>query len=297
MDLRRLALLVPPIRRLHEDRARLCEECARLTAKLQEERTRLTAKLQEERAGLTAQLQEERARLTTQLREERTRHAAAQPMARLLQQMEACGIDLVLDVGANKGQFAQSLRSGGFRGEIVSFEPLSIAFAVLQRHCDEDDAWSCINAALGDADGEAEINISANSYSSSLLPVRDWTVAAEPGIAYVAQEPVSVRRLDGLLGELPRAKRIFLKVDTQGFDHPVIEGATGILDRIVLVQTELAWTPAYDGQAELGEMLALMSGLGFEPVHIMPGWVDKTGFLREVDVVFAREGEQGLPGT
>ena len=281
-------MLIPPIRRLYEDRDRLQAELRAERAALREERAQAKATLTEERERFTAQLHEQRTRLTAKLRDERARHRAKQPMGRLLGHMEQCGVDLVLDVGANAGQYASSLRSEGFRGEIISFEPLSAAFATLQRHCDEDDAWSCCNVALGNEDGEAQINISANSYSSSLLPVHDWTVAAEQAVAYVGQETVAVRRLDGLLDALTDAKRIFLKIDTQGFESRVIEGARAISGRIAMVQLELAWKPSYEGQAKLDEITDLMSSLGFEPVHIMPGWVDKAGILREIDVVFGR---------
>jgi hypothetical protein len=105
VGLRSLALLIPPIRRLYEERARL------LQARLHEERTRFTAKLREERT-LAAQVHEERTqlrdqrtRLTAQLHEERAWHRAQQPMGWLLALLDQCGIDLVLDVGANEGQY------------------------------------------------------------------------------------------------------------------------------------------------------------------------------------------------
>src|SRR5262245_27620242 len=85
--------------------------------------------------------------------------------------MKNRGIGLVLDVGANRGQFGKLLRQLGFRGRIVSFEPLKDAFATLRRLTANDPLWECHNLALGDSDRTASINISANSYSSSFLPV------------------------------------------------------------------------------------------------------------------------------
>ena len=103
-------------------------------------------------------------------------------------------IDLVLDVGANKGQFGLSLRNQiGYRGRIVSFEPLSEAFAELRRIAARDVAWSCHNLALGDETGSATINISANSHSSSLLPVSEHTLEIEPSVAYLGHETVKFR--------------------------------------------------------------------------------------------------------
>jgi len=101
---KRLALLIPPLRRLHEDRNRL-------KAQLGEQRERLTAKLHAERTQAATRLDKERARYS--------------PMRRLLEHMKRYGVDVVLDVGANVGQYGRSLRKDGFRGEILSFEPLS----------------------------------------------------------------------------------------------------------------------------------------------------------------------------
>ena len=111
-------------------------------------------------------------------------------------------IDLVLDVGANTGQFGKSLRQIGYRGRIVSFEPMKAPFAALQRSASADPLWACHNIALGDVDETAVINVSANSHSSSLLPVNPRSLQIEPSIAYVGQEEIGIRRLDGLFGEI-----------------------------------------------------------------------------------------------
>jgi len=216
-------------------------------------------------------------------------------VCRLLTFMDRVGVDLVLDVGANSGQFAERLRQGGFRGMIISFEPQSSAFEVLQAKCNQDNAWSCHRLALGDRHDEASINLSENSVSSSFLPVRKWTVEAERSISYTGRERVSVRRLDAVVPRLTNAKRIFLKVDTQGFERRVVEGARTIFDRIAMVQLELAWKPSYEGQAELTVMTDLMSERGFEPIAVDPAWTDSAGIIREIDVVFARVGEAMRP--
>ena len=160
--MKNFALLVPSIKRLHEERERL-----------------------------RRQLRETRHQLT----EARAHFRSQQPINRLIDHLERQRIDLVLDVGANEGQYASRLRKNGFSGRIISFEPLSTAFEVLQRACDHDNSWSCHGYAIGEKRGKATINISANSMSSSLLPVCPWTVRAEPTVAYVGQEIVDVRRL------------------------------------------------------------------------------------------------------
>jgi FkbM family methyltransferase len=259
----RIALQVfPPLRRLYEERDRL-----------QEERDRLQKQ--------SDRLQEERDRILAQWR--------AQPILLILAQMTRQRVDLVLEIGANKGAFAQSLRAAGYTGKIISIEPLSAPFAVLQGKCAQDSNWDCQNFAIGDANSETTINVSANSYSSSLLPVRARTLEIEPRVGYVAQEAVILRRLDSLLPTLTAAQRIFLTIDAQGSERTVIEGGRSIFDRIAMVQMELAWTPSYEGQAEMGHMVDTMRELGLEPASVAPSWTDRaTGLMPEIDVTFFR---------
>ncbi|HSS12541.1 MAG TPA: FkbM family methyltransferase [Rhizomicrobium sp.] len=257
-----MMLLCPPLRRLCEERDHL-----------QEERDRYREKRD--------RLRDERDRILAQWR--------AQPILAILSQMTQQRVDLVLEVGANKGAFAQSLRSAGYTGQIISIEPLSAAFAVLQDKCAQDGNWDCHKLAIGEADAETTINVSANSYSSSLLPVRARTLEIEPRIGYVAEETVVLRRLDSLLPKVTEAQRIFLKIDAQGSEGKVIEGGRSIFDRIAMVQMELAWTPSYEGQAEMGEMVDVMRELGLEPGSVAPSWTDKaTGLMPEIDVTFFR---------
>ena len=245
-------------------------------------------------------LRDERDRLQAErdhFRQERDRLVAqwkAQPILKTLAQMTRQRVDLVLEIGANKGQYAQSLRSAGYTGKIISIEPLRAAFAALQDKCAQDPDWDCHNLAIGDADAETAINVSANSYSSSLLPVRARTLEIEPRIGYVAQETVILRRLDSLLPTLTDAQRIFLKIDAQGSEGNIVEGGRAVFDRVAMVQMELAWTPSYEGQAEMGHTVDTMRELSLEPGSVAPSWTDRaTGLMPEIDVTFFRVPPRG----
>lgn len=78
-------------------------------------------------------------------------------LARRFALMEHLGIDLVLDVGANTGQYASSLRKAGYRAQIVSFEPLHRAYSRLARSAECDRRWRAVRLALGARDREAII--------------------------------------------------------------------------------------------------------------------------------------------
>ena len=207
--------------------------------------------------------------------------------------LDGFGIDVILDVGANAGQFALSLReSMGYRGEIVSFEPLPDAFADLRRLADQDPAWQARNVALGEADGELKLNVSMNRVSSSFLAIRETSTSVEPESAYETECVVTVRSLDSLLPQLDAVKgdsRVMLKLDTQGFESRVIAGAKESLSRMRLVQMEMSLVRLYDDEVLFLDMCNLMRKLGFDLIALDPGFADvATGRLLQVDGLFTR---------
>ena len=150
-------------------------------------------------------------------------------MAQLCSFLEQQRIDLVLDVGANIGQFGERLFQAGFQGRLVSFEPLSSAHMKLSETAKRYSKWSVApRAAVGRQAGETVINVSANMVSSSLLPIRGEHVDSAPSSRYVGTETVKVISLEDYLNESD-GTRIFLKLDTQGFEFEVLKGAEKLL--------------------------------------------------------------------
>jgi FkbM family methyltransferase len=198
---------------------------------------------------------------------------------------------LVLDVGANIGQYGLTLRKCGFSGRIVSFEALASAHARLTAVAARDQAWLAMPVcALGRAAGEGRINVAQNLLSSSLLPMNELHLQAAPESAYVSSEPVRVARLDELAASvLPPDGHLLLKIDTQGYEEEVLAGATGVLNRICALQLELSVTPLYRGAPDLRRMLELCESLGFRLHGLIPGFYDpKTGQLLQMDGLFLR---------
>jgi FkbM family methyltransferase len=201
-------------------------------------------------------------------------------------------ISLVLDIGANKGQYGKSLRNEtGYKGRIVSFEPLLDAFGELQRQASRDPLWECHNIAFGDSVGTATINISANSHSSSLLPVSSRTVEIEPSVRYVGTQEVLVQRLDLTLDQFVKpGDNIFLKIDTQGYEFKILNGALGVINRFALIQLETSFFEVYRGEALIGDVIKFLDYLGYRIVSIEPGWQNPvTGELLQADVIFGRK--------
>jgi FkbM family methyltransferase len=199
-------------------------------------------------------------------------------------------IDLVLDVGANDGQYGEGLRRSGYGGRIVSFEPLASARRELERRSAGDPGWETRPFALGDASGTMSLHVAGNSSSSSLLPMTPSHVASAPESAYVAEELIEICTLDELATEVVRpGERVWLKLDVQGYELAVLRGADHTLDQVEVVETELSLVELYKGQALLKDVVNHLNvgGFGawfFEPVFRDPA----TGELLQVDGIFAR---------
>lgn len=201
------------------------------------------------------------------------------------------GIDLVLDIGANEGHWVDEVRRHGWAGPVISFEPIDAVFAALQQRCKGDAAWQGLHMALGDSDGTSVINVSHNLVSSSLLPVTSTSVEAFGATAIKARETITVRRLDSLCQEvLAGRERAYAKIDVQGFERQVLEGARGVLPQLLAIELELSLVELYAGQPLLPQMMAFASTLGFKPVWLERGFKDpNTGYLLQMDGIFIRD--------
>jgi len=197
-------------------------------------------------------------------------------------------IDTVLDVGANIGQYGSELRNIGFKGTILSFEPTSEAFAKLKKNAQKDANWKVYNFSLGAFDGETEINISKNSVSSSILNNLPQLTESAPEAKFISKETIKVKKIDTIFQELGLTnKQIYLKIDTQGYENMVIEGAKESLPLIKGIQIEMALIPTYENAITFDEMITKLKQNNYITTSIESGYYDKkTGKLLEVDGIF-----------
>ena len=205
--------------------------------------------------------------------------------------LEYFGIQTLLDVGANTGQFAYYTRQLGYRNTIVSFEPMSSAYAVLQKFAKRDPNWQICNYAIGHTDGMIEINISANSVSSSILDMMPEHLRSAPDSAYEGKEQVAIHKIDSVIGDfVNNYDTTFMKIDTQGFEKNVIEGAENSIKLIKGLQVELSMVELYKGETLISDMITLIEDKGFNIYSLEPGFYDKsTGQLLQVDGIFFRK--------
>lgn len=217
------------------------------------------------------------------------------PSSRLRSGQTALALDhmnvgCVLDVGANVGQYAQFVRSVGYDGPMISFEPQSAAAQRLHELAADDDHWQICRTALGSARGEATINITRATVMSSLRAPSDvGRVHAGDGIEVVDTEVVPVHRLDALVPTMvDDDAALYLKMSVQGWEREVLAGATECLSRVVGIQSIVSVEPLYDGMDDWLTTLAMLRDLGFTPTGLFPLLHRGPLHVTEFEVVMVR---------
>lgn len=204
--------------------------------------------------------------------------------------MDRYDINLVLDVGANVGQYSRNLIRNGYQGRIVSFEPLPDAYHDLAESGWGISNWTAESFALGGENTTASLNVAGNSMSSSLQGMCPEHVEAAPESAYVASVDVEVKRLDSVIDQyLQPGDRCYMKLDVQGHEHHVLAGATGCLDSICAIQIELSLQPLYEGQMLWQETINSLEDHGYQLMKLCPGFHDRrTGAILQADGIFVQ---------
>jgi FkbM family methyltransferase len=205
--------------------------------------------------------------------------------------MDQAGVACVLDVGANEGQFARQIRSAGWAGPIMSFEPLRDAHAALTRMAASDPLWTVApRTAIGAERDTVKINVAGNSQSSSILPMLERHQVTAPESAYIGTQEIGVLPLDEAIPEQNLITRPYLlKMDVQGFESEVLRGASMTLDETAVVYCEMALQPLYEGEKLFYELCADIVGHGFRCAGVFNGHYDgTTGEVLQCDAVFVR---------
>ncbi len=198
-------------------------------------------------------------------------------------------VDTVLDVGANIGQTRDMLRKGGYEGRIISFEPVPSAHEQLLESAKRDPNWTIApRTAVGDAPGETTINVSEATDMSSILKPNDVLLETLPRTAVTESIATPVTTIDAEWETYVEPSfRVFVKIDTQGYERQVLEGAKGNLDKILGFHLELSLLPLYDGEETYLSYLNDLHAWGFEPYMMWENYFSRThGRQMQLDVVF-----------
>ena len=202
-------------------------------------------------------------------------------------------INVVLDVGAYIGNYAAELRANGYKGQIISFEPVPASYEQLQARMHDDPNWRGQPFGLSDENREAVMNTFSRGDFNSLLTLRkDSEAAYSLQSASRSQTTIQLRRLDTVLPQMLegiQSPRVFMKIDTQGHDLSVVQGAAGVLHHILGMQSELAAVQIYDGMTSMSTVLEYYSACGFIPIGFHPvNTLRGTQISPEFDVLFNR---------
>jgi FkbM family methyltransferase len=209
----------------------------------------------------------------------------------LMKQINNNNIDLIFDIGANEGQFAELIFKMGFKGRIVSFEPLTSAYKILFQKSEKYTNWEVAERfAIGESDGEIILHISENTLSSSALDILEEHTKAAPDSVYTGEEKVKVYKLDTIGKKyLKDSKNIFLKIDTQGFEEKILNGANKFLKDVKGILVETSLVKLYEGQALFPKIYSMIIEKGFELWGMEPAFINKeTGRMLQADAIFFR---------
>jgi FkbM family methyltransferase len=214
------------------------------------------------------------------------KHLPGSSVGLMLNLVDFSEADLALDVGANEGQFAKELLRYRPKMPVVSFEPGSQAHHLLQLSARHFPTWTVAKrVALGAEPSVATLNLTQNSQCASLRKVADGGPTLGNFFEAAGVEKTTVERLDQFeSSEIDRAKRIYLKIDVQGFEKEVFQGCKQLLPRIAAIQVELSLMEVYEGQEFGLSSLAQFMDAGFVLYGISNGWRDnETGHLIQLD--------------
>jgi len=197
-------------------------------------------------------------------------------------------INTIFDIGANRGQYSKNLREMGYNKKIISFEPLEDAFEKLEKVSSRDENWIVNNYALGDENTKSIINVSNNSYSSSILDMLPKHFDSAPESKYIKQQEINVKKLDSIFKSFCNTKnKVMIKIDTQGYEKKVLDGAKNSLKDIKVVQLEMSLVPLYQEEMLFLEMTHYLQEKGFQLFSLENGFADPlTGQLLQVDGIF-----------
>lgn len=197
-------------------------------------------------------------------------------------------IDMILDIGASRGQYVDSIRRMGYDRKFICFEPTKSAHTELEQKFKHDSMVKTYNVAIGNKDKDISINISKCDLCSSILNVSNTAIQIEPGTAHIMKEKCKMRKLDSFYNEFN--KNIILKIDVQGFEKEVLMGATQTLKDASAVFIEISLVELYKGEASFSEIVNILEKKGFELFAITPAFMDNSnGRMLQVDGLFVKK--------
>ena len=198
-------------------------------------------------------------------------------------------LGVVVDIGANRGQFALAVRHFSPKAKIISFEPLLEPSKKYTRVFKHDCNIELHRIAIGSESGKVAIHVSQRDDSSSLLPIGDAQDRLFPGTAEDRTEIIQVARLEEFLSVNEILSPALLKLDIQGFELTALRGCESLLDEFSYIYVECSFVELYEGQALADEIISWLKKHHFSLSGIYNMQYDSTGLAIQGDFFFGSE--------
>lgn len=198
-------------------------------------------------------------------------------------------LSVVVDIGANRGQFALAVRRWAPRALVVSFEPLNSPAGIYRRVFAGDDRVMLHQSAIGSVSAMQTMHVSARDDSSSLLPISSLQTTMFPGTGEVGTAKVRVATLDEFISTDDLQSPAMLKLDVQGFELDALRGCESLLRHFDRVYCECSFVEFYSGQKLAGEVVDWLSDRGFFLIGKFNPTFDLHGQLVQADFLFGRK--------
>lgn len=196
----------------------------------------------------------------------------------------------VVDIGANRGQFALAARYCFPGAVIFSFEPLEAPARIFQSVFKHDKSTVLFNSAVGPSESVMEMHVSRRDDSSSLLPITERQNSLFPGTSEARKSRINIARLATLLSGQELSSPSLLKLDVQGFELQALYGCEALLQQFDWVYVECSFIELYEAQALAGEVVEWLGERGFRLTGVYNVSYDSNGLAIQADFLFARRG-------
>jgi FkbM family methyltransferase len=193
----------------------------------------------------------------------------------------------VVDVGANRGQFALAARHCCPQAQIIAFEPLSAPQQRFLAVHGKDPLVTLHPVAIGGANASAVMHVTAEDDSSSLLSVTPLQQSLFSGTNEVGTETIRVEPLSAFVSATAMVAPALLKIDVQGYELQVLQGCGDLLPLFSHIYVECSFVELYQGQALAAEVIDYLGTQSIELRGVYNVQYDSNGRPIQADFLFA----------
>jgi FkbM family methyltransferase len=198
-------------------------------------------------------------------------------------------LKIIVDIGANKGQFALSCREWSTNAKVISFEPLANPAKIFRALFASDANVHLNEVAIGPKIQRSIIHVSAHEDSSSLLPIGPNQIAVYPGTQEKEVVEIDVAPLSSYLMPEDIKSPAMLKLDVQGFEMDALKGCESMIEKFDFIYCECSFIELYSGQKLAYEVIEWLHQRQFNFVGVFNTSYDRKGQAIQADFLFKQE--------